>query len=81
MTMAAKFKVPKITRASVDLINAGNAGSPSLAVSRPACPLCGNRAADTRVSVGPISMEICAGCSEPIWHGLGLAQWAKKFFK
>lgn len=78
--MAGKFKIraPKITRASAPVVAQGQT---PLVAQRAACPLCGSRAADTKVSVGPISMEICTECSEPLWHGLGLAQWAKKFFK
>ena len=54
---------------------------PALVVQRHVCPLCGDRAADTRVAIGPVSVEICKPCSDPVWHGLGLFQWAKKFLK
>jgi hypothetical protein len=81
MAMPARFKRLKVTRHHVEAMPVEGKVQTSLAATLPVCPLCGSRAADTKVSIGPVSVEICSECSKPLWHGLGLAQWAKKFFK
>lgn len=78
---AMKLRKLRVTKHAVQPAPVVGREATSLAATLPVCPLCGSRAADTKVSVGPVSVEICTPCSEPIWHGLGLAQWAKKFFK
>lgn len=78
-----RFRKPKLTRSDVPLggASSGPGSQTPLAVTHVACPLCDVRAADTKVSLGPVSVEICKPCSEPLWNAMGLLSWSRKFFK
>lgn len=75
-----KFKLTRSDAPSPGYAEAMGAPAP-LAVQRPACPLCGVRAADTKVSLGPVSVEICRPCSEPMWNAMGLISFFRSKMK
>lgn len=39
------------------------------------CPLCKKRPATTEVKVKSITTKLCAECSKPIWHVMGVLDW------
>lgn len=81
-TMAKRAKL-RITPSSENLgggSRLAGARVEEIAASRPACPLCGALAADTRLALGALSLEVCSNCSQGAWHAMGLFDWAKKLF-
>jgi hypothetical protein len=42
------------------------------------CPICRVRRGDVEMGFGPMYTRVCTECADPIWHAMGLYDWAKK---
>jgi hypothetical protein len=42
------------------------------------CPICRVRRGDVEMGFGPMYTRVCTTCADPIWHAMGLYDWAKK---